>query len=380
MISRPLWKKQIEGIWQKVPIAWLTGVRRAGKTTLAQEFAAEYLNCDLPSVNRRLEDPEEFFKSVSGKVVIFDEVHQLPDPSRVLKIAADEFKNLRILATGSSTLQATEKFRDSLAGRKRVVHLVPVLFEELKAFGIDSLELRLLRGGLPPSLLSPGYDSGFFSEWMDSYFARDVQELFRVEKRTGFLKLLELLLRQSGGQFDATSMAKLSGLSRPTVYSYLDVLEATNAISILRPFAGGGRREIVAQPKVYGFDTGFVAHARGWDSLRTEDCGALFEQIVLETLQSIPSLRAIHYWRDKQQREVDFVIPTQRSSCDAIECKWNVDAFEARNLKAFRESYPQGRNILVAPNAVPAFSRTVEGMKIEFVSPSDLRGLWGEQI
>lgn len=119
MISRPLWKKQIEGIWQKVPIAWLTGVRRAGKTTLAQEFAAEYLNCDLPSVNRRLEDPEEFFKSVSGKVVIFDEVHQLPDPSRVLKIAADEFKNLRILATGSSTLQATEKFRDSLAGRKR---------------------------------------------------------------------------------------------------------------------------------------------------------------------------------------------------------------------------------------------------------------------
>lgn len=56
-------------------------------------------------------------------VVVFDEVHQLADPSRLLKIGADAFPRIKILATGSSTLAATQKFRDSLAGRKRVVEL-----------------------------------------------------------------------------------------------------------------------------------------------------------------------------------------------------------------------------------------------------------------
>lgn len=71
--------------------------------------------------------------------MVFDEVHQLPDPSRLLKIGADAFPHLRILATGSSTLAATTKFRDALTGRKRVVELVPVLHEELPAFGVGDL-------------------------------------------------------------------------------------------------------------------------------------------------------------------------------------------------------------------------------------------------
>jgi hypothetical protein len=69
------------------------------------------------------------------RFVVFDEVHPLPVPSRLLKIGADAFPHLRILATGSSTLEATTKFRDALTGRKRVVELVPVLYEELPAFG-----------------------------------------------------------------------------------------------------------------------------------------------------------------------------------------------------------------------------------------------------
>lgn len=90
---------------------------------------------------------------------MLDEVHQLPDPSRILKIAADAFPELRVLATGSSTLAATHKFRDSLTERKRAVEMVPVLAEETGSFGVSDLENRLLRGGLPPALL--GADAGF---------------------------------------------------------------------------------------------------------------------------------------------------------------------------------------------------------------------------
>ena len=274
MIERPIWRERVLSAWRKVPIAWLTGPRRVGKTVLAQTLDdVEFLNCDLPSVHARLNDPERFFRSVRSRHVVFDEVHQLPNPSQVLKIGADAFPKLRILATGSSTLAATQKFRDSLTGRKRAIRLVPVLFEELAAFGIRDPQVRLLRGGLPPALLAERHDPEFYGEWLDSYFARDVQELFHLEKRAAFLRTLQLLLRQSGGMLNVSNTAAHCGVSRPTILNWLEVMEVTHAICIVRPYSAGGRREIVAQPKVFGFDTGFVCHARGWDQLRPEDCG-----------------------------------------------------------------------------------------------------------
>ena len=145
-----------------------------------------------------------------------------------------------------------------------------MLHEELPAFGVTDARERLLRGGLPPALLAEDRDDEFYAEWQDSYFARDVQELFRLEKRAGFLRVLELLLRQSGGMLDVTKIASESQISRPTVIHWLDIYQVTHVAHIIRPFRGGGRREILAQPKVFGFDTGFVCHARGWDHLRSE--------------------------------------------------------------------------------------------------------------
>lgn len=363
--------------WKQAPVLWLTGVRRAGKTVLAREIGnAEFLNCDLPSVAERLRDPEGFFRAVKHPVVVLDEVHQLPDPSRILKIAADAFPHLRVLATGSSTLAATQKFRDSLAGRKRSVELTPVLMEELAAFGVKDPRERLLRGGLPPALLDGSHSPEFYAEWLDSYFARDVQELFRLEKRTEFLRLLELVLRQSGGMLEISSLAKHTGVSRPTVVNWLEVFQVTHVAHGLRPYAAGGRREVLAQPKVYGFDTGFVCHAHGWDSLRNEDCGLLWEHLVLDTLRSIP-VPKLHFWRDKQQREVDFVVPRGREAVDAVECKWNADAFEPRGLSAFRENYPRGRNFVVSPQVTTGYRRRIGELAVEFLPIAELRGIFG---
>jgi len=279
---------------------------------------------------------------------------------------------LKILSTGSSTYAATQKFRDSLTGRKRVVALVPVLHEELAAFGVRDVRERLRRGGFPPALLAAELTGELYGEWLDSYFARDVQELFRVEKRAGFLRVLELLLCQSGGMLDVTKIAAESQISRPTVNHWLEVYQATQTVHVVRPFSGGGRREIVGQPRVFGFDTGFVAYARGWDELRTEDCGLLWEHLVLETLLAT-GLPRVQFWRDKQQREVDFVVPLGRDRVHVIECKWKADAFETRNLSVFRAAYKRGRNFVVSPLHGPAYERTVGGFKVEFVSPRELR-------
>jgi len=373
MIERSLWRKRLDVAWQQAPVVWLTGVRRVGKTVLAQSLPdAVFLNCDLPSTAERLRDPERFFQSLKQPLVILDEVHQLSDPSRVLKIAADAFPKMKVLATGSSTLAATQKFRDSLTGRKRTVELVPVLAEELPSFGITDVRERLLRGGLPPVLLAAERRPEFYSEWMDSYFARDVQELFRLEKRGAFLKLLELVLRQSGGMLEISSLAKHAGVSRPTVMNWLEIFQITHVAHLLRPYAEGGRREILAQPKLYAFDTGFVCHARGWDSLRDEDCGLLWEHLVLDALLSVP-VPQICFWRDKQRREVDFVIPRSRNTVDAIECKWNAGNVSFAGLTAFRAAYPRGRNFVITPQIATGYQRQIDGLEISFVPLSELR-------
>lgn len=374
MIERPFWIQRIEKAWERAPIVWLTGVRRVGKTTLATCWKdAAFLNCDLPRNRLLLEDPEYFFRQIEeGRVVVLDEIHQASNPSEILKIAADEFPRLRILATGSSTLAATRKFRDSLTGRKRVVHLTPVLADELPLFSISRLEDRLLRGGLPECLLTREIEAEVYSEWLDSYFARDVQELFAVGKRQAFLDLCELLLRQSGQLLEVTSLAKHCGISRPTVMQYLEILQVTHFLHLLRPYHGGGRREIVAQPKGYGFDTGFVCHYRGWDRLRPEDCGALLEHLVLDLLRAYQPQKTICFWRDKQQREMDFVIPERDGGVTAIECKWSIRNWQARNLRAFRELYPNGKNLVVVGQTGENLARRMNGLDLEVCSLHDL--------
>ena len=96
MIERKDWLRRIRAAWKRRPIVWLSGVRRVGKTTLAKMLAdATYLNCDLPSAQRALADPELFFASLPpDATVVLDEVHRLPDPSQLLKIAADEHAGL----------------------------------------------------------------------------------------------------------------------------------------------------------------------------------------------------------------------------------------------------------------------------------------------
>jgi uncharacterized protein len=306
-------------------------------------------------------------------VVAFDEIHQLRDPSRVLKIGADLFPQLKILATGSSTLAASKKFRDTLTGRKRQIYLTPVLGTELEAFGVK-LPRRLLHGGLPPALLADAKKPSFYREWMDSFFARDIQRLFAFRDMNRFNALFEYLLRQSGGQLEVTKTAAALGITRPTVESHLQALEITHAITLLRPFHGGGQKELVKQPKVYGFDTGFVSFARGWEPLRPEDCGSLWEHLVLEHLQAHWPDTRVQYWRDKAGNEVDFVLPHVREAVDVIECKWNPSAFDGRALAVFRSYYAKGRNYLVTPREGSAYLKRFGKLEVTVCGPGEIEG------
>jgi hypothetical protein len=370
MVPRPLWISKIEAAWRKRPVVWLSGVRRVGKTTLASMVErAEYINCDLPSEVRGMADPELFLdKFPKGSRIVMDEIHRLDDPARLLKIAADAYPHLRVLATGSSTLAATRKFRDSLTGRKTSIHLPPVLWTEcLLDVGTTDLGRRLLHGGLPGQLLAKNHDSEFYSEWLDSFYARDVLELFNVRNRSGFIKCLQLLLRQSGGALNIENIAAEAEISRPTAISYLDALSLSHTVINVKPYHGGNKHEITHQPRSYGFDTGFVCHEKGWNTLRNDDVGVLWEHLVLDVLQTAFGDEKVSYWRDKSGHEVDFIVAGNRDSVTTVECKNSPDKFRPENCAVFRSIYPRGDNWVLAPGIKTAYKKRFDTLTVDFL-------------
>jgi hypothetical protein len=307
-----------------------------------------------------------------GHRVVLDEIHRLGNPSELLKIAADHYPDVQVLATSSSTLGASARFKDTLAGRKVELWLTPMISADLEDFGRPELKHRFLQGGLPPFFLADELPESAFQEWMDAYWAKDIQELFRLERRHSFQTFAELLIAQSGGIFEATRFACPCEVSRPTITNYLSVLETTFVVHVLRPFSSHRPTEIVSAPKVYAFDTGFVCYHRGWHTLRHEDLGLLWEHFVLNELQASLQSRRIGYWRDKRGHEVDFVLTRRGRAPIAIECKWSATEFDATNLRAFWRQYPHAECFVVAHDVERTFHRTYDDLSVSFIGLSAL--------
>ncbi len=376
MIQRDFWINKIEEAWERRSIVWLGGVRRVGKTSLCKSLDnVEYYNCESSRVEELVANPEEFYRDKQGKRIVLDEVQVLKDPSRLLKIGADEFPTTKIIATGSSTLGISKKFSDTLTGRKTDLHLTPILYQERQLFGNDSIDHRFLFGGLPPFFLNTeAYPpQGDFAEWLSSYFARDIQELYSIENRAAFLKFMRLVLAESGGIFEATRFANMCDVSRPTIGKYVDAAEQTLTARLISPFSSHASYEITRAPKIYCFDTGFLCFAKGWNILRSVDYDVLWEHLVLNDLIGRLQHFPIKYWRDKSGHEIDFIIGDYGTSEPVvIECKWNSAHFEAKNIQAFRKRYPHGKNFVVARTIGESFTRKFDTLDITFVSLEEL--------
>ncbi|MCL5436528.1 MAG: AAA family ATPase [Candidatus Dependentiae bacterium] len=383
LIKRPFWQALIERAWEEKNIVWLMGIRRVGKTSVCQTLPnIEYFDCERPRIRQLMEDPEAFLAGQRGKRLVLDEIHRLENPSEILKLAADHYPQVKIVATGSSTLGASAKFKDTLTGRKREVWLTPLLLDEIGDFGSESLQHRMLFGGLPSFFASKELPEDDFREWIDAYWAKDVQEVFSVSKRYSFQKFTELLLAQSGGQFEASSFTGPCEVSRQTIANYLAVLEATFVVHVLRPHSTRRANEITMAPKVYGFDTGFVCYAKGWRTLRPEDRGLLWESCILNELHGYRQRQQVNYWRDKQGHEIDFILKKRGSEeIAAIECKFSSGSLSknreacaqiAANFEVFRRHYPHGTNFVVSSDVERIFEKQCGTVTLSFVNADQL--------
>jgi uncharacterized protein len=242
----------------------------------------------------------------------------------------------------------------------------------LNAIGNTDLKHRLLRGGLPPFFMAEEVPERDFQEWMDAYWAKDIQELFRLERKASFQRFFELMLAQSGGIFEATKFAAPCEVSRTTISNYLAVLEATSVAIVLRPFSSRRGNEIIAAPKVYGFDTGFACAYRGWVEVRPEDLGRLWEHFILNELTARLQPSALRYWRDKQGHEVDFIWLPRSGKPLAIECKWSARDCDPGPLLLFGRAYPKFELTVVTMDAEPGFTRQFGPSAVRFLTLSHL--------
>lgn len=381
MLVREYWINRIQKAWSKKNVIWLAGIRRVGKTSLVKSLEQiEYFDCELPSARKIIEsDIEYFLKQYDGKNIVIDEIHRLSNPAELLKIAADYYPQTKIIATGSSTLAASKKFKDTLTDRKVVIKIVPMIDSELESFAKeldikgDPILHRLLFGGLPGFFLRSEIDEYQFNEWMESFWAKDIEELYNIDKKYSFIKFMELIMSHSGkGVFEATNFSSVCEISRTSIYSYLQVLEETFIVSVLRPYNKRREGEIVSAPKVYAMDTGFVCHYHGWRNLTDDNLGILWEHYVLNELKAYFPDQEIKYWRHKNKSEVDFILEF-RNKLIAIEAKWqDKNDHDLNGLLALRKLDSDGPNYIVVRYLEKPYKRKIKDIECTIV---DLKNL-----
>ncbi len=381
IIDRQFWKNLIEITWNQNNVIKLVGLKQVGKTSLCKSLSdVEYFDCKLKRVRELLVDYKAFFASKADKRIVLDEINKLENFAEILNFAEKFCPDVKIIAVGLSIIDTKINFYNNVMKNNATILLTPILLKEMACF--DSLDIahRFLFGGLPFVFMQKIFPEADFQEWIDSCWAKDIQELYTINKRYSFLKLIDLLQMNSGCMFDATKYSVACELSRESVANYLQILDDMLLVNIVRPFSMYKSIEIVKAPKIYSFDTGFICYAKGWDKLRQDDYDILWEHVVLNEMHGCLQSRAIHYWRDKNDHTIDFVIPNrdQENKVTAIECKFNIspDNLNLRsigiNFKAFRELYPNGENIVVAHNISTSYTRIYKDLIISFVNTKDL--------
>lgn len=358
----------------------LLGARQVGKTTLLKRLfpQAKYLLCENESVKSILEayDLQAYTTLIPKKgLLILDEIHLLRDPGRAAKIIYDQLPNLKLIITGSSSLNIKNKTAESLAGRQITYHLFPLTFEEYLfqkniipaltshsftqitnpkttslplPYDVSTFLNQVLIFGLYPKLIDLPQDEKYLQNLVDSVIFKDILDLSLIENRQNALKLLKLLAYQIGQLVNLSDLANRCQMDIRTVNRYLHIFQQSFLIFLLPPFHRQPRDEIGKATKVYFYDTGLRnALINDFSPLDLRpDRGQLFENfIVTECFKHntyLDNQYQLNYWRTRQGSEIDLVIFSGQQ-ITGIEIKWQ----QGKASAAFTNRYPQAKTHVI---------------------------------
>ena len=331
-------------------ILLVTGPRQCGKTTLARMLVddAEYFNYDLAE-HRLLLAQRAWDRR--KPLVIFDELHKMDRWKSWLKGTYDvEGLPPGLLVTGSANLETFRKTGDSLAGRHFQFRLHPLDVGEVVAYGeLDAEEslARLLEvGGFPEPFLRG--TASYYNRWrrshVDLILKDDLRTLTAIHDIQGVETLIALLRSRVGSPLSANALAEDLRKSPNTILNWLRVLEHLYVVFKVVPYHRNVARALLKQPKYYFYDAGMVEGDNGARLECVVACALLKE--IHRRMDVEGEELELRYLRDKDGREVDFLVADRRAPRHLIEVKWR-DAAPSRNLRRFLADMPVRRTQVV---------------------------------
>lgn len=322
----------------------ITGPRQVGKTTVLTQLMdsdREYVTLDdLEERGLAKRDPAMFLQMHSTPIMI-DEVQYAPEIFSYIKIQIDNGAAPGTYwLTGSQAFKLMELAQESLAGRVAILHMPSLSQHEIYGTGdcapftlvLSSLKARE-RANAPADLTQmyeriwkgsmPGLVSGkfsdrdvFYSSYLQTYIDRDVKEQVQLADPLLFRDFVRAAACRAGQMLNLHDIAQDVGVSDDTAKRWLQVLEKSDVIFLLRPYSNNLLKRTVKTPKMYFFDTGLVAYLTRYSSPEILANGAI-NGAILENYVVSEVIKSYHnnakecllwYYRDSNSNEIDMVI------------------------------------------------------------------------
>jgi len=348
----------IETNLEKNKVLVIYGARQVGKTTLVKDYLTKTKFKYLFFTGDDMEFSENFSKCelsfmkrvfTGTELLVIDEAQKIPNIGRALKLVVDNFENIRIIATGSSSFDLANITEEPLTGRKIVLNVYPIAQTELLSlyspFEIESnLQDYLIYGSYPSVVTSATSveKETTVREIANSYLLKDILAFDMVKSSKIIRDLLKLLAFQIGQEVSLTELGSNLDIDKKTVARYLDLLEKSFVIFRIDGFARNLRKEVSKMSKYYFFDNGVRnSLIANFNDLNTRnDIGMLWENFLMIGRMKRNSYSNLHpnyyFWRTYDQKEIDLIEETG-GELFGYEFKWTVKS--SKSKKEWLETY-----------------------------------------
>ena len=367
MIKRQLQEK-IEARMFAGKAIIVIGARQVGKSTLfkmiidKQDLPTLQLNCDEPETRDMLSNTNIAnlrLLIANNRIVVIDEAQRVENIGMTLKLITDNFPDIQLLVTGSSSFELQDKLNEPLTGRKFEYHLFPISTAEiLNSQGLlrvnQTLEQRLIFGSYPDIITHSEDAKELLTNLSGSYLYKDLLSLDSVRRPALLGKILTALALQVCSEVSYNELAQTVGTDNKTVEKYIDLLEKCYIIFKLNGFSRNLRTELKKSKKIYFYDNGIrnaILNNFAPLSLR-QDTGALWENFIISERikynQYSGKYVNCYFWRTTTKQEIDYI-----EECDGqfslFEMKWNPRRGSTKFPASFENIYDIKEKFVVTP-------------------------------